>query len=169
MTAAAETEVDRASALCLSCGLCCSGGLFDYVELDDEDRTRFGEAGLSSPDRLPLLRPHFISSACSVYAIRPWRCSDYRCRVLDAHVAGDIDAPGAHSLVEQAKAMRALVDDALPPGLTARQLAQDVRSQAPQSRDPPRLLALARFVAYRLFVERHFLGPKSRWMTKTKA
>jgi hypothetical protein len=139
------------------------------VKLEDEDRARLTENGLPAPEHVPHPCPHFIDSACSIYAIRPWRCSDYQCRVLERMTAGELDADAAHALVEQAQAMRALVQEALPEGLAIVQLARDVRAEAPENRTAPRLAALVRFVAYRLFVERNFLGPKARWMTRTKA
>jgi hypothetical protein len=82
---------------------------------------------------------------------------------------GELAPQAAHALVDQARAMRATVDEALPVGLTITRLAQDVWAEAAENRTAPRLLALARFVAYRLFVERHFLGPKARWMIREKA
>jgi hypothetical protein len=82
---------------------------------------------------------------------------------------GELDPSAAHALVDRAKQMRDGVRNALPEGLTIDTLAQEVKAGKDDDRSPPRLLALARFVAYRLFVERHFLGPKSRWMTREKA
>ena len=122
-----------------------------------------------TPEQLAHPCPHFISSACSIYAIRPRRCRQYQCEVLEHMMCGDLARDEAHRLVEQALAMRALVQDALPEGLTATRLAQDIRDESPDTRTPARLLALAQFVAYRLFVERHFLAPKSRWLTHSKA
>jgi hypothetical protein len=65
--------------------------------------------------------------------------------------------------------LRTQVAEALPPELTVVPLAEDMRTAAPAAKEPSRLQALVRFVAYRLFVERHFLGPKACWMTRTKA
>jgi Fe-S-cluster containining protein len=164
-----QGQVDPASELCLACGLCCDGGLFDLVNLEDDDRARLAENGLGAPEHLPHPCPHYISSACSIYAIRPFRCRDYQCRVLEHMLEGELSRDEAHALVDQALAMRVLVQEVLPQGLTVTKLAQDVRAEAPENRTRPRLLGLARFVAYRLFVERHFLGAKARWMSKTKA
>jgi hypothetical protein len=138
------------------------------VDLEDPDRARLIQQGLSAADRLPLPCPHFIAPACSIYAIRPSGCSDYQCEVLKGLLGGRIERKEAQDLVDQARRMRRLVEEALPDGLTAVRLAQDVRAQAPENRTPARLAALARFVAYRLFVERNFLGPRSRWMTGAK-
>lgn len=162
-------DPDPASALCLACGLCCDGGLFHAVELTEEDRVRLADAGLDAPERLPHPCRHYAAPACSIYGVRPWRCADYRCRVLDSMLDGAIGPQEAHALVDRARALRAEVATVLPAGLTVVQLAEDMRLEAPDSRAPERLQPLVRFVAYRLFVERHFLGPKARWMSRTKA
>jgi hypothetical protein len=149
--------------------LCCDGGLFDHVKLEDEDRARLVENGLEPSEKLAHPCPHFIDQSCSIYAVRPWRCGDYQCRVLARMLEGELDAAAAHALVDQARGMRQAVMDVLPEGLTITRLAQDVRAENPENRAPSRLLALARFVAYRLFVERHFLSAKARWMIREKA
>ncbi len=145
--------------------MCCDGGLFDLVKLSDEDRSRFQEHGLAAPESLAHPCPHFAAPACTIYAIRPWRCSDYRCEVLAGMMAGTIEPDAAHALVDQALAMRALVRDVLPAEVSIVELARDLKAQSPQDRSPGRLQAMARLAAFRVFVERHFLGPKSRWLT----
>jgi hypothetical protein len=57
----------------------------------------------------------------------------------------------------------------LPEGITFAAFAEDMKTGAPASGSPARLPALARFVAYRLFVERHFLSPDSHWLSREKA
>ena len=151
--------------MCTSCGLCCDGGLFDSVKLDDEDRERLDANGIEALGRRPHPCPHYGAPLCAIYPVRPWRCGEYRCEVLEALVECRIDFPAARALVDQALAMRAEAAEATEPGLTIVALAQQVRSEAPGSRAAGRLQAMARSAAYRMFVERHFLGPKSRWMT----
>jgi hypothetical protein len=127
------------------------------------------ENGLEESEKFAHPCPHFIDKSCSIYAIRPWRCSDYQCRVLAQMMEGELDQSAAHALVDQALDLRQAVRDALPEGLTITRLARDVRAESAENRSPPRLLALARFVAYRLFVERRFLSAKARWMIRDKA
>jgi Fe-S-cluster containining protein len=160
-------QSEAGSALCLSCGLCCDGALYDHVKLEREDRERLAENGFEAPDRLSHPCPHFIEQSCSIYAIRPWRCGDYQCEVLKQLYKGEIDAGAAHALVEQAKELRETVKSSLPEGLTIACLAQEVKA-GKDNRSPSQLLALVRFAAYRLFVERHFLPLKARWMTRQK-
>lgn len=113
--------------------------------------------------------PHYIEQSCSIYAIRPWRCGDYQCQVLKKFLESEIDADAAHALVDRAKSLREALSSSLPDGLTATKLAQEVKAGKGDDRSPARLLALARFVTYRMFVERHFLTSKGRWMMRDKA
>jgi hypothetical protein len=160
---------DAASALCLSCGLCCDGGLFEMVELNDDDRVRLAANGFDAPERLPHPCRHFAAPACAIYAVRPTRCAAYRCRVLEGLDEGAIEPAAAHELVNRARTLREQVADALPAGLNVQKLVQDMRTDGPEANGPERGPALARFAAYRMFVERHFVAPESHWLTRTKA
>jgi Fe-S-cluster containining protein len=153
----------------LSCGLCCNGALYDHVELEEDDRNRLAENGIEASDRFSHPCPHFIEQSCSIYAIRPRRCGDYQCEVLKKLYEGEIDAGAAHALVDQAKILRESVKSSLPEGLTLTCLAREVKAGKDEDRSPSRLLVLARFVAFRMFVERHFLPAKARWMIREKA
>jgi hypothetical protein len=88
---------------------------------------------------------------------------------LEALGDGEIDEETAHGLVAEALSLRAGVTALLPEGTTFAGFAEDVKTGAPESRSPVRLPALARFVAYRLFVERHFLSADSHWLSREKA
>ena len=145
--------------------MCCDGGLFDSVKLNDEDRLRLKANGIEAPEQLPHPCPHYGAPLCTIYTVRPWRCGDYQCEVLEQLVDGRIEFSAARALVDQALAMRTDAAEVMGPGLTIVDLAEDVRAQLPGKRSADRLQALVRFAAYRVFVERHFLGPKSRWMT----
>lgn len=74
------------SELCLSCGLCCDGSLFQLVKL---------QPGESDP-RLRLVPEHeafaqpcscFAAGACAIYEQRPAACRDFRCRLLGQPLA----------------------------------------------------------------------------------
>ena len=162
-------KADPASALCLSCGLCCDGGLFVWVSLNDSDRERLRSNGLYAPERLPHPCPNYSTPACTIYAIRPRQCREYRCGVLKALGDGELDEKVAHGLVAEALTMRARVITLLPEGTSVAGFAEDLKTGAPESRSPARLPALARFLAYRMFVERHFLSPDSHWLSREKA
>ena len=82
---------------------------------------------------------------------------------------GELDEKVAHGLVAEALTMRARVTTLLPEGTSFAGFAEDLKTGAPESRSPARLPALARFLAYRMFVERHFLSPDSHWLSREKA
>lgn len=159
---------DPASALCLSCGLCCDGGLFGWVALTPGDRDRLQAHGLEGPERLPHPCPHYSTPSCTIYAVRPTQCSNYRCEVFKAFEGGTIDEVTAHRLIDGALRMRTSVSELLPKETTFARFAEDMKAGAPESRSPGRLPALVRFVAYRLFVERHFLSQDSHWLSREK-
>ena len=99
--------------LCLACGLCCDGTLFDNVQLgpgDDAKRLK----GLGLPvavtrARAPLTyfrQPCAALCAdrkCRVYTDRPAQCRNFECGVLKDAQAGRITFAAALRLVRQAR------------------------------------------------------------------
>jgi Fe-S-cluster containining protein len=92
--------VEPAEDLCLSCGLCCDGALYDFVKLeptDDAQKLRIlglpvkvsrGKAPVASfPQPCVALCEN---RSCRVYADRPWQCRDFECGVLKDMKAGRI-------------------------------------------------------------------------------
>jgi hypothetical protein len=142
--------------------------LIDNVRTE-EDRDRLRANGLDGPDRLPHPCRHYSTPACTIYAVRPAQCCAYRCEVLKAFLDGDMQEHAAHALIDRALSMRAGVSQLLPEGTTFTGFAEDMKTGAPASRSSARLPALARFLAYRLFVERHFLSPDSHWLPREEA
>src|SRR6185436_15176721 len=79
---------DAGGSLCLECGLCCNGAMFDDVRLDDGDRVEPWR-GLGVPLRAthgghacPQPCAAFDGGACRIYSDRPASCRDFECRVL---------------------------------------------------------------------------------------
>ncbi len=99
--------------LCLACGLCCDGTLFDNVRLgtgDDPKKLR----GLGLPVAITRSRPpipHFpqpcaalcADRTCRLYAERPGQCRTFECGVFLAAHAGRIDFAAAHRLVKRTR------------------------------------------------------------------
>ncbi len=99
--------------LCLSCGLCCDGTLFDLVKLEPgDDAQKLRALGLPikvSRGQTPIARfPQPCSALCEdrtcrLYANRPQQCRTFECRVFkDAHT-GRIPFPAALRLVSRAR------------------------------------------------------------------
>jgi uncharacterized protein len=105
--------VEPAEELCLACGLCCDGSLFDLVKLEaGDDAAKLRALGLPlkvSRGKVPMVRfpqPCVALCAdrtCKVYANRPWQCRTFECRVFKEAKAGRITFPAALQVVRQAR------------------------------------------------------------------
>lgn len=77
-----------ASRLCLDCGMCCNGVLFQIVRLQPGDSVRDLESlglRLSRKKREPYFRQpceKLIECTCSIYESRPMRCRLFECQQL---------------------------------------------------------------------------------------
>ena len=99
--------------LCLACGLCCDGTLFDLVKLEgSDDAAKLKALGLPvtvSRGKMPIARfPQPCSALCEdrtcrVYADRPWQCRVFECGVLKDAKAARITFASAQRLVQMAR------------------------------------------------------------------
>ena len=102
-----------AEQLCLSCGLCCDGTLFDGVKLEAGDNARkLKTLGLPisiSRSQTPVARfPQPCAALCKdrtcrLYADRPAQCRIFECGVFKDARAGRIKFAVALRLVRQAR------------------------------------------------------------------
>jgi Fe-S-cluster containining protein len=161
----ATSRQDDATALCLACGMCCDGSLFAHLDLDEGDRKRLAGAGDAVPTRVSQPCRFFASDRCGVYAARPSRCRSFRCKVLEALERGDTTLESALELVSQARQRSAELSLDLPPGTPMARIAEAVPSPG-EARRPEELQLLARYVALRSFVERHFLSASSHFVRR---
>ena len=93
-----------AEQLCLACGLCCDGTLFDNVRLEPgDDAKRLKSLGLpvtvsrgkEPVATLPQPCPALCQDrTCRLYAHRPQQCRTYECMVYKSMQAGQL-APDA--------------------------------------------------------------------------
>jgi uncharacterized protein len=99
--------------LCLACGMCCDGTLFDGVQLepaDDAERLRAlglpvvvyrGHAPIARfPQPCAALGP---DCACRLYVDRPHQCRVFECGVFKKAKAGEIDFATALRLVKKTR------------------------------------------------------------------
>lgn len=158
---------DPASRLCLSCGLCCTGALFDRAKAAPEERPALellglhwveekGETGFRQPC------PAFRGGACGVYEQRPRVCRTFRCRLLRNLDKGAVTMEEALATVSTAKAM--LRRGAAADGdLTTVAARERVCSAGPRGSEgengstAPRLYLEA--VAIGMYLQRHFRSP----------
>ena len=105
--------MDSGENLCLACGLCCDGSLFDNVRFGpDEAANELKALGLpvkASRARVPV---PFVSQpcaalcadrACRIYANRPGQCRTFECGVFREMQADRISFDSAMGLVQQAQ------------------------------------------------------------------
>lgn len=102
-------------SLCLSCGFCCDGTLFNRVPLLDDERARLGPLLQVPPGRAHGVQPcpALEGTCCRVYAERPLTCRRYRCLLLEAHDADEVSLAGAEALVARGRELRETLARAL--------------------------------------------------------
>lgn len=108
-----------AEQLCLACGLCCDGSLFEHVQLmPGDDALKLKALGLpvttpraTSPGAITRFRQPCAAlcadCTCRVYVDRPSQCRSFECGVFKAATSGRIAFPAALRSVKKA---RRLVD-----------------------------------------------------------
>lgn len=99
--------------LCLACGLCCDGTLFDNVRLGPDDAaSTLKSLGLpitQSRARTPITffpQPCSALGAdrrCACYGDRPGQCRSFECGVFKATAAGRLEPAKALRLVKKAR------------------------------------------------------------------
>ena len=136
------------SALCLSCGLCCTGALHRDVEVKPEHVTLVRSLGLAVEDgngqqsfRQPC--PLYLADRCSVYDRRPPSCQEFRCALLRKYADGGVDLATATALARQVRSL----------------IAQGAaRPLAPRETDPE---AMLRAATLDVLLTRHFRVPNT--------
>jgi uncharacterized protein len=135
--------IKQESALCLACGLCCTGALHRAVEVKPEHVTLVRSLGLTVADvngqhafRLPC--PLYLGDRCTVYDRRPPSCQEFRCALLRKYADGGVDLATATALAQQARSL----------------IAQGAaRPLAPHETDPD---AMLRAAALDVLLTKHF-------------
>lgn len=98
------TPMTPESALCTACGLCCSGGLFNFAKVAEGEEERLVAEGFrmtwAGEKRGFALPCHKLEDrCCGYYEGRPAVCRSYRCVTLMELQDGTIDAGEAHRRV----------------------------------------------------------------------
>lgn len=158
---------DPASRLCLSCGLCCTGALFDRAKAAPEERPALEILGLDWVEekgatgfRQPC--PAFREGACGVYEQRPRVCRTFRCRLLRNLDKGAVTMAEALATVATAREMlrrgAAAGRDLTTVAARERVCKAGPRgSEGDEASTAPRLYLEA--VAIGMYLQRHFRRP----------
>lgn len=142
------TQAVDGSALCLECGLCCDGTLFEFVVLDDNEVEDARDIGLAWFDRSDVEGTHrwairqpctrYEGGCCTVYDARPRACDTYNCRLLEQYVTGARSFSDCLSVVHVVRD----ATDRIKGGI------EDARRGEPES--PDALMANASFTILRM-------------------
>lgn len=99
--------------LCLSCGMCCDGTLFDGVQLEPtDDGPGLKALGLPvkvSRGRTPIARfaqpcaALCADQSCRVYRARPYQCRVFECGVFRKAKSGEMDLAAAARVVRKGR------------------------------------------------------------------
>ena len=116
-----ETMDTQATALCKSCGLCCSGHLFAWVKLRVPELDSARALGLhvlgSDPAHRGFNQPCPLwNGECTIYTSPhyPHACRTYKCKLLKNLLDENIALRESLGLVEQAKEMIHELESFLP-------------------------------------------------------
>jgi len=116
-----EPGQSQATALCMACGLCCTGHLFNWVRLKPSELDPIEGLGVpvmrSDPTERGFSLPCPLwNGACSIHdsPAYPRACKAYRCKLLKAAAAGAEVLPAALETVARARAMIAELEAYLP-------------------------------------------------------
>ena len=163
--AATASEADGgaiadASALCVSCGLCCNGILFTNARADPDEVPRLRALGLEVEEkgerlqfRLPC--PHHAGGHCGIYDRRFAKCRSFRCALLKRLDAGEVTLAEASATVERAKQMVARVAE-LDPDAALLRVRAEQRTAGPSAEAGAQARLWIESVALDLFLDRKF-------------
>ena len=104
-------ETPPSTQLCTSCGLCCSGILYDTIPIGAHEIDHVHELGLepyeepAGTPRFNLPCRHLQGTRCGVYNRRPEPCRAFRCELLKSLEGGHLSIAQATERVTEAKRM----------------------------------------------------------------
>jgi hypothetical protein len=111
----------NANTLCRSCGLCCNGNLFAWVELRPGELDPIEALGVqvfrSDPNEKGFNQPCPLwKGECTIYDMPhyPHSCRAYNCELLKEVITGKESLPHALTVVAQAKGMIREMEALLP-------------------------------------------------------
>lgn len=165
-------ELSLASRLCLACGMCCDGTLYDQAKVHLDEVARTEQAGFKVKQvdqrRSIFLFPchHLDDKCCTAYdSWRPKVCSSFLCELQKQTAAGKCTEADAMSLIANALSCRAQIMESLPEGSSfsaARQQLTAIATTSAVLAPEEARLVVRMFVLDRL-LDKHFRKPeKSR-------
>ncbi|ABD26748.1 hypothetical protein Saro_2311 [Novosphingobium aromaticivorans DSM 12444] len=163
-----DEDLSLASRLCLACGLCCDGTVYEQAAVRPEDIAPANACGFrlfkTEQDRQVFLFPcHYLEdSACTRYdQWRPSVCGSFFCLMQKRVAEGECSEAEGFSLIERAKSLRSAVLALLKPGqhfLWARSRF-DALAGAKADLAPADAQLVVRMFVLERFLDQHFRKP----------
>lgn len=102
-------------SLCLTCGMCCDGTMFQVVAVTPEEAARLESQVELSADRSKLVQGcrALCGCKCGVYEQRPAVCRAFKCLVLASLEEGKLSEAEAHEAIADVLSRRTLVAELL--------------------------------------------------------
>ena len=104
--------VDESQRICISCGFCCDGTLFNNASLKANEKGNLPPEieklylQKNGKEFFSLPCPYFRSKCSIYYKKKPYVCSAYRCKLLKEVADNKISYYDAINIVKNAKEMR---------------------------------------------------------------
>ncbi len=121
MTEIEYSRGDEAETLCMTCGLCCTGHLFSWVQIKATERSRLQQQGLTiiqpGAERHGFRQPCLLwDGECAIYRSKtyPSGCRSFNCKVLRELLDESISLSKASRVVKRTKEQISIVEKFLP-------------------------------------------------------
>lgn len=156
----------RTGELCLLCGLCCDGSLFDNVALTEAEAQALIErdvaVGLRGGSRYVLEQrcDALKGTCCTAYDVRPDGCRKYHCLLVTALETDEVSFDDAAGVVAEAHRKLLELDVALPPsdGAPSSAVRRVTWANVPGSGRAMSPAAVTAWTALREFLRARFTG-----------
>ena len=111
--------MDKANRLCMSCGMCCDGTMFDHANVVPDEKQQVMSAGLIVNEKLGKLsfeQPcrFYCHNLCSIYEQRPAVCISYRCKLLKKMNKDEVSLDAALDKVKMLRALQKRLAEVMP-------------------------------------------------------
>jgi uncharacterized protein len=154
------------SELCLRCGLCCDGSLFDHVALTEAEAQALIErdvaVGLKGDSRYVIEQrcSALEGTCCKAYEARPHGCRVYECLLATSLKTNEVSFDEAAQIVDEALDRIRALDAVLPNGEGAptSPVRRVLWADAPGNGGPLKAEAHDAWERVREFLRRHFTG-----------
>jgi hypothetical protein len=156
------TTADPGAEICVGCGMCCDGTLYEHAKVSPGEEARMEAAGLELFEtggktvfREPC--PHSTCGRCAIYETRFRICRTYECALLQRVRAGQCSVAEAQGKIAMARELLAGIEPdaktAVGRKRTRARLSSELRSSGGKDGVAQRLLDI---VALDTFLERWF-------------